>query len=373
MKADLSRRIIQLVSNAEDLTPADLKAEILDLAKRCQVVPKNRFLLEMVCEEMLRPVLAAFGPLAMLLVMTERKRRQVYFAVLARLETDGKFANGRITHAQRAELLTLLVTANDRTLINYAYGCCPSGFVRLIGRLGECGRKPEIYVQLFEILNDNPELDRELMAACQRKNLSDDLITLMRELPRTSLGVRAAAKLGTVSEYEHFIKAYEALTGSRHLADEHIKRMADGEQPSNILTKCYLEHDFPQRVLDHPDFVHIPDGNALLHAARKFSNCLDQYIAEALNNERQFYIWRKPEAPEVVFAIDSEMPFGWRLSESRLIENIRLPRELKLELEALLEAQGIRTGRSVEGIMHGYLANVRQPDFDDLFDLDIAA
>lgn len=372
MKDTLSHRIAHLVTHADALRPAELKSEMLDLAKLCQVVPGNGFLLRTVCGQMEEAVSAAFGALATLLVMTEPGRRQVYFAVLARLETDGAFAEPGLTDADRAELLTQMMTAGNEALIRYAYGTCPPGFVRLVARFGDCGRKSEMYVTLFEILTANPDLAKPLLAACQDQTLSDDLILLMRELPATPLGVRVSARIGAVGEYRQLMRPYRVVVGAEQLTEAHMQRIADGEAPGNLLKGLYLERAFPAPVLSIPAVTHIPDGQALVRTAREFGNCLGGYVAEALNNERQFYIWRKPEAPKVVFAIDSEAPFGWYLSESRLAENERVPWELREELDALLVGHGVRTERSLERMMGQYLRDEDETDLD-LFDFDMAA
>ena len=372
MKADLSRRIAHLVTCADALRPAELKTEMLDLAKLCQVVPGNEFLVRTVSGQMEEAVSAAFGALGMLLVMTEPGRRQVYFAVLARLGTDGAFAEQGLTDAARAELLTQMVTAGNEALIRYAYGSCPPGFVRLVARFGECARKPEMYVTLFEILTANPELAKPLMAACQDRAVSDDLILLMRELPPTPLGVRVAARIGAVGEYRELMRPYRVVAGAEQLTEAHMRRIADGEAPGTLLKGLYLERAFPAPVLSIARVTHIPDGATLVRTGREFANCVGDYVAEALNNERQFYIWRKPGAPEVVFAIDSEAPFGWFLSESRLAENERVPWQLAQELDALLEAQGVRTERSVARMMGQYLRDEGMQHFE-LIDFDEAA
>ncbi|MDG3039820.1 hypothetical protein [Roseicyclus marinus] len=373
MKDTLSHRIAHLVTHADKLRSVELKTEMLDLAKLCQVVPGNAFLLSTLCGQMEEAVTAAFGTLGMVLVMTEPGRRQVYFAVLARLETDGAFAEPGLTEAGRAELLTQMVTAGNESLIRYAYGTCPPGFVRLVARFGECARKPEIYVTLFEILTANPELAKPLLAACQGRVLSDDLILLMRELPATRLGVRVAAQIGALGDYKELMRPYRVVAGAEQLTEEHMKRIANGEAPGTLLKGLYLERVFPAPVLDIPGVTHIPDGQTLFRTAREFHNCLRDYVAEALNNERQFYIWSKPAAPEVVFAIDSEAPFGWYLSESRLAENERVPRVLAEELAALLGEHGVRIDRSLERMMEPFLREEDEPDFDAWFNLDMAA
>lgn len=361
----LSRRITKLVVTADTVSPLVLKSELLDLAKHCQVVPGSGFLLGTVCGRMEGAVSAVFGSLAMLLVMTEPSRRQVYFAVLAALEADGAFDAPGLDDAARANLLTRLILSGNKDLVKYAFGNCPKGFLRLLARFGERGRNPEMYVQLFKILNDHPELAQPMFDACKGNALTDDLVLLMNEVPATPLGVRVAAQFETVGKYRRFIATYRALTISQQLTDADMRRIADGEVPGNLLEKIYLDRPFPTPALSAPDVTHIADGHALVRTARKFSNCLSSYVAEALNNERQFFIWRQPDTPEVVFSIDSEDPFGWYLSEARLADNQRVPSALRETLCEMLEGSGIRTEESVESMMNEYRNGSEPLLFDD--------
>lgn len=362
----LYRRITKLVATADTVSPFALKSELLDLAKHCQIVPGSAFLLSTVCERMEGAVSSVFGSLAMLLVMTEPSRRQVYFAVLAALDADGAFEAPGLDDAARANLLTRLILSRNEDLVTYAYGTCPTGFLRLIARFGECGRKPEMYVQLFKLLNMHPDLAQPMLAACQGEALTDDLILLMREMPATPLGVRVAARFEAVGEYRRFMRPYQAITMSKQLSEAHMHRIADGEAPGNLLETIYLDHPFPVPALCAMHVTHVADGHALVSTAQEFSNCLANYVAEALNNQRQFYIWRQPDAPEVVFAINSEKPFGWYLSEAKLADNERLPRLLREELHELLESCGIRTDGSVERMVGPYRNNLNMFMLDDL-------
>jgi hypothetical protein len=369
----LSRRITKLIAATDAISPAVLKSELLDLAKLCQVVPGNSFLLRTVCGQLEGGVSAVFGHLALLLVMTEPSRRQVYFAVVARLEADGALEGPGLDEATRADLLTRLVVSRNEDLIAYAYSTCPTGFVRLIGRFGDCARKPALYLELFGLLTTHPDLAHPLLSACQGRPLTDDLIELMRELSPTPLGVRVAARFEAVGEYRKLMRPYRAITMSQQLTEAHMRRIAEGEAPGNLLEGIYLDSLFPAPVLSAPGVTHIPDGHALVRVAREFSNCLAGYVAEALNNKRQFYIWHHSEAPEVVFAIDGEAPFGWYLSEAKLVNNERLPRELRQELNDLLGGRGIRIDSSITQMMAPYRNDPDPFMFNDFLDVDEAA
>ena len=373
MHTDLSRRITQLICAADGLSPAALKSELLDLARHCQVVPGNRFLVGAVCGSLEGAATAVFGQLALLLVMTEPRRRQVYFAVLARLDADKAFEAPGLDEAARAGLLTRLVLARNEDLIAQAYGSCPSGFLRLIGRFGDCARKPEIYTGLFGLLNAHPDLAQPLLSASQTGPLTDDLIELAQALPPTLLGIRAASRFETMGEYLRLMRPYQAITGNAQLTDAHLRRIAEGEAPGNLLEEIYLDLPFPAPVLSGPELTHIPDGQALVRTAREFSNCLAGYVAEALKAERQYYIWRAPEAPAVVFSISAEAPFGWYLSEAKLAENERLPLNLRRDLDRMLNDCGVRTDGSVEKMMNPYRNDPNPFMMDDFLDLDEAA
>ena len=375
MHAVLSQRITQLISDADGISPAALKAELFDLAKHCQVAPGNDFLLGILCGRLEWAAKAAFGRLALLLVMTEPRRRQVYFAVLARLEADGTLQASSYNEATQADLLSRLVLARNADLIANVYGSCPPGFLRLISYFGECAQQQELYIGLFELLKAHPDLAQPLLATCQGAALPDDMVKLMQELPATALGVRVAARFGTRGEYNQFMEPYKAITGFDRLSETHMRRIAGGEALGKLLEGLYLALPFPAPVLCAPGLTHIPDGQALVRTALQFSNCLANYVGAALNGARQFYIWRQAEEPEVVFAIDSEAPFGWYLSESRLADNKKLPRHLRKVLSELVEGYGVRTWKSVDNLMGPYREDANNFDmFGDLFDdMDLAA
>lgn len=370
MHADLSRRITQLICTADNISPLTLKSEMLLLAQHCQVVPENRFLVRTICQSLESAAFAVFGPLTLLLVMTEPRRRQVYFAVLARLEMDGAFEGPGFTEAARADLLSRLVLSRNEDLIAQTYGSCPSGFLRLIGRFGDRARWPKIYTALFGLLDAHPDLARPLLAHSKTGELTNELIELSQVLPPTALGVRIAGRFDTPDEYQRFMRPYQAITGLTELSEPHMWRIAEGEAPSNLLERMYLDLPFPAPVLADPALTHIANGQALVRTARKFSNCLASQVAEALKGARQFFVWRTPnKEPAVVFAINNEVPFGWFLAEAKLAGNERVPRPRREELMALLAAQGIRTEGSVKKMMGSHWSDLHPFIMGDHFEL----
>jgi hypothetical protein len=169
------------------------------------------------------------------------------------------------------------------------------------------------------------------------------------------------------------MRPYQAITGASQLSEAHLRRIAEGEAPGNLLEGIYLDLPFPAAVLSGPELTYIPNGQTLVRTAREFSNCLAGYVAEALKGERQYYVWRAPEAPAVVFSISAEAPFGWYLSEAKLAENERLSLKLRQNLHRMLIASGIRTGGSIEKMMNPYRNDLNPFMMDDFLDLDEAA
>ena len=369
MHAVLSQRITQLISDADSISPAALKAALFDLAKHCQVVPGNDFLLGTLCGHLEWAAKTAFGRLALLLVMTEPRRRQVYFAVLARLEADGVLQASSYNEAARADLLSRLITGRNADIISNVYGSCPPGFLRLISNFGECAQQKELYISLFELLKVHPDLAQPLLATSQGEPLPVDIVKMMLKLPATALGVRVAARFGTRRAYNQFMEPYKNITGFERLSETHMLRIADGEAPGKLLKGLYLALPFPTPVLSAPGLIHIPDGLALVRAAQRYSNCFADHLGAALNGARQFYIWRQSGEPDVMFAIDSEAPFSWYLSEHRLADNEMLPRYLRKALFDLVAGYRIRTSRSIESLMELYVKDLEELNlFDNIFD-----
>lgn len=374
MHTDLSRRITRLIADAADTTnPAAIKADLLDLAKDCQIAPGSAFLLRTIAGPLEEAVAAVFGPLALILVISEPARRQVWFAVLAALCADDRLADATRDAAARADLLTRLVTARNPDLVTWACGSCPPAYLRLLSRLGDCAQAPDYYTDLFTLLRDSPDLARPILAMTQGQPLDEDVLWLLCDLPRTPDGVQAAGRFARKDDYRRFMRAYRAVAGLQAIRGDHLRRIAGGDSFERLIEGLYLDLPFPPPVIALPGVTHVPDGRSLVRTARAFSNCLHGYVAEALNNERQFYVWRAPGAPAVVFAIDSEAPFGWVLSEAKLAENARLPRDLREDLHRMLDDQGIRTDGSVEKLLRPYRNDPEMLDLDDIFDLDEAA
>jgi hypothetical protein len=369
----LSARLARLTNTAASpQAQKSLKSDLLDLAKLCQVVPQNDFLLDTVAGPLVSAVKSVFGAAALIVVLTETSRRQVYFAVLARLQAMGGLAALATDDAKRQALVERLLLARSEDLIASAYGACPRGFVRLLARLGDPARRAGLYADLFTLVSDAPDLARELLAAARGEGLSDNLVELMMVLPRAARSVRLARLFDDKHDLERFLQVYRFLTGEENLLAEHSQRLCRGERPDRLLDSLYLALPFPDPVICTPGLRHVRNGEDLVTIAKTFRNCLGNFVAEGLRGDHQYYIWSRASAPEVVVCIRHEAPFGWYLAECQLADNERVPPRLKKDLKALLAHCGIRTTGSVENLMRPYRNGPDEIDLDLVFDLDAA-
>ena len=94
---------------------------------------------------------------------------------------------------------------------------------------------------------------------------------------------------------------------------------------------------------------------------------MDQFLIKALDGRLQFYIWRPEKAPEVVFSIRRDAPFGWHLKEHKLARNEPLPNELDERFMACLDDWGVRTNGSMAAMVESFLPNDAIDFFEELF------
>lgn len=366
MHTALSARLAQLSTTpAVPASPKQLKADILDLAKECQVLPEQKFLLRITARSMAPLVRRVFGPLAMIFPLTETGRRHVYLAVLAKLDADNRL--DAMEDTERFALLEKLLTRRNADLITFAYGSNPQGYLRLVTRLGDVARGKKFYLDLHSLLSEAPELAAPLLAEAGGEPLCDTMLEMMMvSLPREPAAVMLASQFPDRGRLETWLLAYQTLTGGEEIEGVHLTRIAAGESPDRIIEELYLSRAFPEaRIPAHPQISHIKNGHELIATAKTFRNCLSSYVSEAVRGERQYYIWRKPGAAEVVFAIYNDTPYGWFLLEAKHEQNAELSSEMDEELRLMLSELGITRLHSMEQMMRPFLT-----DDDDIELLD---
>jgi hypothetical protein len=369
----LSARLVNLAKvNTSPEAKKSQKSELFELAKLCQIVPINNYLLDAVAGPLTPAVQLVFGAASLIVALTELTRRQVYFAVIANLQSTGQIDALEASAEKRRKLVERLILASSSDLIAEHFGSCPTGYLRLLARLGDRAREPNLYVDLHKLIKEVPNLAKDLLAVTCRTSLSSNLLAVIMNMPPSSDAARLARKFEDVVEYDRFIEMYRILTGKEELGDQHRARLCAGENPNNLLDSIYLDLPFPTAAISAPGLRYIQSGAELVNVAKTYRNCLSSFVAEALRGEHQYYIWTKKNAPSVVLNIRNEAPFGWFLAETKCADNSRVPSALKQELKALLNHCGVRTERSVENMMRIYRDNSDFNDYEDLFDHNVA-
>lgn len=329
----------------------NVKAHVLEIMRYAQVEMMNLDILGEIARDMKEAVDAIFGPLSSIAVLTESARRQVWFAVLAKLEVEQRIAPIHDDQAARAQVLTQLLTARNTDLVTWAYGSCPPGFLSLVTRAGERARTAQFYRDLHDFLRFHPELAAPLQATTKGQALPDDAVDILKRFPRTPLGVKAAARFDMSADLDRFLRAYQAITGTDQIHEAHLRRLASGETPSHMVEKLYLDIPFPAPLLTTPAVRFVRNGQELVHVAKENANCLANYVAQAQSGLVQYYTWTGSTGTTVIFSITREPLFGFYLSECRLPGNKLVPPETQSELRLLLKDHGVTRSRSVESLV----------------------
>jgi len=358
-------RIINLVEAFDRATsPAERRQHMLDVARVGQVVTKQPYLIHKVAGPMAQTVSRVFGDLSTVFVLTCPKRRQVYFAVLAKLEHDGRLND--LDQEQRSELLVRLLSNKNDALIEYAYSSNPTGFVSIVTALGPTASPPSLYLALHSLVDDAPGLVAALRSKLQHATLSADMLAVLRQLPPKAESIELAAQFPDLKNFTEFLDTYRVLTGLPEISLEHQEKLLATGKPKEVLRDLYFSVPFPEPIIHGSLAVrHIRNGHELNEAAVRYDNCLACYVPEALNNDRQFYVFSRPDAKDVIFEIKNDHPFGWHLGQFKFAKNKRVPQHIADDLRSIVKQHGIVNLKSVEERINN-LTDEEFPGLDEI-------
>lgn len=358
MMASLSRSKEEHASN-------EFKLQFLDLAKFGQVDLFDRELIKAIAGPMFEAVNALLGPLGMLVVLTEAKRRQIYYAAMAGLFSGSNGQVKVIQAEQERKLLEEMLFLPNADLIKHVYGFCPVGFVKLVARFGQKAQKPNHYVKLIEYLNRHPGQGAALLRFTQRDAVTEEFLELLLLLPPTEESIKLALKLKTAEAYRTLVKPYQVLTGLSELKGSDVTKLIEGTPPVRLLEDRYLDLAFPKPILTDPRIRQIASGRELIEMGRRYRNCLKSRIADGIKGRSQFYVFNDGVDEPVIFSIANEGPFGWYLEEYRLPRNRKVPLFKYRQLMALMKTHRVRLHGPVEKLMEPYWG----PTYDGPMDL----
>jgi hypothetical protein len=337
------RRLLQLISHARQN-----RRDLFNLLSMAQTPRNDKFLVRCVAQSLSEPVETIFSDLALLVAVTEPSRRQVWFAALALLETDGRLVWFK-DQVKRDELIAVMLSAsNERILKMVRSEAPPRHYLSAITRLGNSARSAQTYALLWTLMRNYPGAAKSLAQRVHAGTMCDTTLFILASLvPSSDAGVRdalrVAERFSDRPSFERWKRLYETLKQRRGLDEPDIRALARGIAPEAITNALLKQIAFPAPVLGEP-FLYASNWVSLTNLAEHYQNCLRGrgWIDRARNGQIQVYEL-KDSATDVVLALIRDVT-GWRLSEAKLAGNRPLPRMLRERLAQLLSQQGIYTG-----------------------------
>lgn len=331
--------------------------DVVSLARKCQMVPENDFILQQIAGEMTEVVRGVYDGLDLIYCFTERSRRHVIASVLAKIQVP-------TSEETRLTVLDRFLSKNNEELIIWAYGDCPKGFIPILRKLGDPLLPAALYIAAYEFVANNPAVIASVLGAAATSGLDRESLELLLRLPKGAPVAKIWAKFTNVRGYERFLGAYRIVTGRNDIAPEHLKRLAKGEDPSKLVNDLYMDAPFPAPAIrDVPGVTYFATAHQLKRASKEFRNCLGSLIEAALQGQQQFYTFKSSASPDVpvVFSIYSDMPFGYRLSEIKGAKNVEPPEQIVDELKGLLAEVGVEERPDTDCLVRGLQRASRLP------------
>lgn len=342
------RHLMQMITRARRS-----REDLFSLLAMGQTPRANGFLVSVVSQCLSEAVDTIFGEVALLVPVTEPARRQVWFAALALLETDGRLFWFKRDQVKRDELIAVLLSAsNERILKMVRSEAPPRHYLSAITRLGNSARTAQTYALLWTLMKRFPGAARTLAQRVHAGRMCEKTLCILSSLrPSSDAGVRNALCVADRFEdrpsFERFLALYETLKPRRGLDDEDIKSLARGVGPEAITDALFKQIAFPAPVLKEP-FLYANNWISLTNLGEYYHNCLRSrvWVERARNGEVQIYQYRETGTDVVLSLIREDTV--WRLSEAKLEGNRALPHALRERLDQLLSDQGVYTVSCVD-------------------------
>ncbi|HEX4197075.1 MAG TPA: hypothetical protein VHZ26_06500 [Caulobacteraceae bacterium] len=221
----------------------------------------------------------------------------------------------------------------------------PPGLKRALGRMGETGWPLESYRRLLRLLRRS-EIAKALRHATA---LDPAAIDGLAEIPAALLEA-GVARFGLCLEYAETardcfaalverdgVEPAEALArewGKARTAKSFFERVEEDLQAEPVLSP------FPAT----PRLRWLGTKAEMRDAARRYRNCLANYLVDAARGEAVFGEWL--DTPGAIIQVSRDAVFGWRLEQARGLANKAVAGETRNALGAELCGFSIRIGRS---------------------------
>lgn len=346
-------------------------SDSLEMAKTCQISGTGyREIAREISGPFWQQISAIFrGHYLAVYLLTDHSRRSVWHAVLSAGQDDA--VHLRCDAIAQRELLHRFLHDGSEELITAAFGSCPTSYLSVLKRFAaKVERDASVFKQLHQLLSEHPHLGPHL---CNHGRVSSRLVALLARLPAPLKHLRVAAEQfdGDPRVFDGFMSTYAALTGRHDLADSDAECILRGEKPGTLLQRIYHAIPFPAPVLPNTDRIrHLHNGEAMVAAAARYSNCLRSWIGEAHRGEQQFYQAVLSDNSKAILSLKQDAPAGWLLDEVKLAGNVEPDDALQDELQLYLAKFGVRVGPTLEAMLQRFARSSLRETEADIFGLD---
>lgn len=239
-----------------------------------------------------------------------------------------------------AALHRRLLRGKGKHLIAEAYGACPPGLERALGKLGAKARPRAVYAALVAALGRD---DAGAKLLRHVRDLPDTMILAVAELPPRLCTKALIAALRTFDDVEKglpffawTIERLEALVGV-DLTDA-VRR---SRQPLALLRRMHQKLPFPPPPWPgNTLLVPLTSRDQLRAAGARLRNCLRDAdtlcgaVREVVRGDIYHYEWRGDEPSLLSFR--RVEPLGWALEEAKGMDNAPLSQRTRAEISGRL-------------------------------------
>ena len=265
--------------------------------------------------------------------------------------------------------VTQLMDLPLRKAVHLVLDPAPEGLRRALERLGEIAWSAEDYRGLVALLAD-PAPAKTLRHAEQ---ITPDMVRTLAALPRALRDAGGVVVRVTPAQAALVAEAHALL--ARRLSETVLtERVAAwGRAPTAKTLFGLIAEDFRRELPapPHPGTERLRPlltAAAIRDAARRYRNCLANYVDHAIDHQSAIYEWQP--APGAVVELTPDTYFGWRLDQARLENNKAVDETTREAIVAELRGMGVHVGRSAWQVRRA-LERAASPSFE-LESLDAA-
>jgi len=261
-------------------------------------------------------------------------------------------------------LADLLIKGSLKDVLAVTLGYQPKGIRRVLDKMQIYVLDRENYVHLMEILSD-PAGAKIIFHA---EDITDPLVKALRRLP-TPLYRIAVKSVGNIilEDFPDGLRILAARSGFSDF-DAFVRDLSSCRQPRqfaarlrDLVDRLPLPESLPPSQIGHARRLDNPAQ--IREIARRWRNCLADYISNVNDGDVCLYLTQRPEVPAVCM-VRRRGRLGWFLDDALGPENNHLPPDAQQRIQSAFEAAGMPHGNSIysiETLIRPELAPMRPP------------